>query len=393
MRLQLYLILFFFGALGLIAYASRIPAPAPALAAPVVPRGQPKAVPPAAATKQVSTREPTNRVEDKGGYLDANLTWHLDSFLESTFYESGVDIRFIFSSEPLASIEDYARMRARAMGIGKAVDRRSVLFVYDVRNQQMRAEVGPGLEGILTDGFLGFLMREQTAAFFGAGDNNLALRSTLRIVLHRLREAALNEDYDPRRITWITEGQRLAAGAGATARVAEGRGNVSLRYPTLTGDKATYFGPQRTVALVFDRYLEALHTGALQPDLGLYTPPSEGVLRSSPLVPPFAQFITYAEYGQKYRIVERGDQAILFFTTTPFVSPHLFTHSAVGWQMDLAAEVRDTRENIGGEYTWNMRHTGDGFYTTFEDLFASYDGLMRPRDGDNRRLPLHGYVK
>ena len=389
MRFQLALLVFFFGALGLIAYASRLPTPAPEGSVPIVPRTQAPAAPSRAARTSLSTREPSSRVEDESHYLDANVTWHLNSFLQSTFEESGVDIRFIFASEPVANIEDLARMRARAMGIGKSVDRRSVLFVYDVRGQQMRAEVGPGLEGVFTDGFVGYLMREQAAAFFAAGDKNLALRSTLGIVLYRLREGALNEAYDPRRISWITEGRRLATGAGATAHVADGHDDARLRYASLTSDEAKYFGPQRTVALVLDRYLEALRTGYLQPDLGLYTLPSQGVRRSFPMATPYAQFVAYAEYGQKYRIVERGDRAILYFTTTPLVSAHLFLHSPAGWQLDLDSEVRDTREDIGGAYTWEMIRTGDGLYTLFEELFASYDGMMRPRDGDNRRLPVH----
>lgn len=391
MRLQLSLLVFFFGALGLIAFASRMPRPAPAVAAPVVPRYSTPAASPA--PTKVSPREPTNRVEDNSHYLDANLTWHLDGFLQGIFQESGVDVRFIFANEPIENIEDYARLRARAMGIGKAVDRRSLLFVYDVRGQRMRAEVGPGMEGVFTDGFVGYLMREQAAAFFAAGDRNLALRSMMGIVLARLREGALNEAYDPRRITWITQSQGLAAGAGATAHVADGTDDSRLRQRTLTADEAKYFGPQPTVVLVLDRYLEALRTGYLQPDLGLYSLPSQGVKRAFPMVTPYAHFIAYSEYGQKYKIVERGDRAILYFTTTPFVSAHLFQHSPAGWQLDLDSEVRDTKEVIGEPFTWKMVRTGDGIYTMFEDLFASYDGMMRPRDGDNRPLPVLGQLK
>ena len=390
-RLQLWLLVFFFSALGLIAYASRTPTSAQETSAPVVQVTQPPPVSVSRAPANAVSREPSRRVVDESGYLDANLNAHLESFLQSTFHESGVDIRFIFASEPLASIEDYARMRAREMGVGQAVDRRGALFVYDVRGQRMRAEIGPGLEGIFTDSFVGYLMREQAAAFFAAGDKNLALRSMLGIVLFRLREAALNEAYDPRRITWITESQRLASGAGATARVADGHDDSMLQRASLKGDAATYFGPQPTVALVRDRYLEALRTGNLQPDLALYAPGSKDVLRRFPDMPPYAQFIVYSEYWQQYKIVERGDRAILFYTSTPFVSPHLFRHSPAGWQLDLASEVNETRERIGGAHTWEMLR-GGGFFAAFEDLFASYDGLLRTKDGDNRRLQVLGHL-
>ena len=120
--------------------------------------------------------------------------------------------------------------------------------------------------------------------------------------------------------------------------------------------------------------LEALYDGYLQPGLPLYAPGSESALRAFPMVTPYAQFI-------------------LYYTTTPFVSAHLFRRTTAGWQLDIAAEVRDTREDIGGERTWEMRLTGDDYSRTFADLFEDFDGLLRPRDGDNRRLPSHGRLE
>lgn len=309
------------------------------------------------------------------------------------YHESGVDVRFIFLREAPLDLESYALQRTRQLGIGRDVDRRSMLFVYDIRGARMRVEVGPGLEGIFPDGFVGYLMREQTAAFFAAGNPILGLKSTLFIVNFRLREAALNETYDPRKISWITKAERLAAGAGTTATAPVGHDEAALQRGPLAAAVTARFGPQPTVTAARDRYLEALHDGYLQPDLPLYATGSESALRAFPVATPYAQFILYSEYGHKYKVVERGNLAILYYTTTPFVSPHLFRHTTAGWQMDIAAEVRDTREDIGGTRTWEMRLTGDDYLRTFADLFENFDGLLRPRDGDNRPLPIHGHVE
>ena len=164
-----------------------------------------------------------------------------------------------------------------------------MLFVYDIRGARMRVEVGPGLEGIFPDGFVGYLMREQTAAFFAAGNSILGLKSTLFIVNFRLREAALNETYDPRKISWIMNAERLAAGAGATAMTPVGRDEAVLQRGPLAAAVAARFGPQPTVAAARDRYLEALHEGYFQPDLPLYAPGGESALRAFPaMVPEFA---------------------------------------------------------------------------------------------------------
>ncbi|HMF87919.1 MAG TPA: tetratricopeptide repeat protein, partial [Gemmatimonadaceae bacterium] len=68
------------------------------------------------------------------------------------------------------------------------------------------------------------------------------------------------------------------------------------------------------------------------------------------------------------------------------------------WQLDLAADVRDTEESVGGAYTWRMKMSGDDYTRAFAYLFAdcgpiirpnkSNEGrLLRPARGDNRRLP------
>jgi hypothetical protein len=86
-------------------------------------------------------------------------------------------------------------------------------------------------------------------------------------------------------------------------------------------------------------------------------------------------------------IVERGDIAILYFTSTPFVSTKHFRRSQAGWQVDIAADVRNTREFIGGGYTWGMVPSGDEYARTFADQYVDVDGFLRPLRGDNRRLP------
>jgi tetratricopeptide (TPR) repeat protein len=112
--------------------------------------------------------------------------------------------------------------------------------------------------------------------------------------------------------------------------------------------------------------------------------------------------VLYSEYGHKYEIVERGDLAILFFTNTPLVSAHLFRRDSVGWRLDIAAEVDDTREFVGGPYTWGMMLTQDDYTRAFSDLFEDFGVLLipkrynyrplptrvlRPARGDNRPLP------
>jgi len=52
-----------------------------------------------------------------------------------------------------------------------------------------------------------------------------------------------------------------------------------------------------------------------------------------------------------YKIVERENLAILYFTSTPFMSPHIFIKENGKWQMDILAEVYNTREMGSGVFT------------------------------------------
>lgn len=343
------------------------------------------------------------RVIDEAEFLDAYGTDGLEGYLIGIDAESGVDIRFIFSNEVGGDIAAYSRNRARQLGIGREMDRRSMLFVYDVKGKRMRVEVGPKMEGMFPDGFLGYLMREQTAGLFASGNRNVALKSTLNVVSYRLREAALGGAYNPKAVAYIMNPVRLAAGAGATTRAPVNTDVRPWGGRIATDEARAHFGPQPTPADAMARYHEALRDGHYEPDLPLYTPQSQLLLRAFQIAPPFAEFILLSEYGHTYKVVERDSLAMLFFTNTPLVSAHLFRRTPEGWQIDFAAEVRDTREFVGSPWTWTMMLTGDDFSNTFSDLFADFGAslatggarssrpsptrILRPADGDNRPLP------
>jgi hypothetical protein len=58
--------------------------------------------------------------------------------------------------------------------------------------------------------------------------------------------------------------------------------------------------------------------------------------------------------------------------------------------MDIVAEVANSREHVGGEYTWAWRGEGDAYTAAFGDRLAMIKGYKRIADGDNRPLRLRG---
>jgi hypothetical protein len=274
--------------------------------------------------------------------------------------------------------------------VGRQVDGRGLLFVYDVAHQRMRIEVGPHLEQVFPDGFVGYLMRENTASFFADTANELGLRLTLRLAQMRLREAALGMRYDPTPIVFVTDSVRLAAGGGASVDAGTGVPARHFIGGRSTPDERTRFAPQPTVEETYGRYIEWLRDGHHQLDIELFTPETRTYLRQQTMTRAYNDAILLGEYGQDTRTVVRGSRAIQFFTSTPIVSPHYYRLSPAGWQIDIYAEAMNTIETSGERWTWFIVDSEDDFSYAFRDLMGDYgNGWYRPNDGDNRELPLH----
>ena len=69
----------------------------------------------------------------------------------------------------------------------------------------------------------------------------------------------------------------------------------------------------------YDIYLAWLSQPIFDADVDLFTPESRSYLAHLPVSPAYREFILFAEYGKRYRLDERGDLALLYFTGTPFV--------------------------------------------------------------------------
>ena len=334
----------------------------------------------------------TRRLIDEAHFLPASDAEAFEKWLGWIDDESGVDFRLIFTQDMRGSIDAYAVQRARELGVGRDVDKRGLLFVYDVVGQRMRIEVGPGLEGVFTDAFVGYLMREQSGMYFEGGHRVLALKTTLWVVEERLRESAFSETLDKRPLRYVTDSLRLAEGAGATARMIVPGETGPYRPHWPAAEVHAHFAPQPTVEGTYALYLEALRIGQLSVDLPMYAPAPHSGTKKLALrfftTPAFGRFTFSSEEGQAHIVVERGDLAIMIFTQTPLVAPHLFRRTSAGWHIDVVAEHLDTSERAGGKYTWSMDLTGDDYSVAFADLYKKYDGLLRPVQGDNRPLPI-----
>jgi uncharacterized protein len=343
-----------------------------------------------------TTVGPPRRVDDRVGIIPAFDERKYNEYLAQVQSESGIDVRIALVPDTRGQpLEQFALRAMRELDVGRETGGRGLLIVYDTLAHAMRIEVGPKLEGILPDAFVGYLMREHVDAFFGGGRPELGLRTTLFMVHWRIRMARLGEEYDPSFEEYIRDVRRLASGGGASGRIARDSGVAG--FINTSGDAAAsaYFRPQPSVEAAYRLHQEWLALGGGQVDVPLITSASQTYLRRLPLSPAFNAYLLATEFGRRYAVDQRGDLAMLYYTDDPFLSPKFFRRTADGWQMDIFAEVANSQEATGFWYTWRLRVSGDDFSRVFADRYTpmdvpGVDDFYRVAGGDNRALTIRG---
>lgn len=346
------------------------------------------------------TPEQVQRVHDDAEILPAGIRVKVEEYAQRILDESDVDVRFVtlrsHGRDDALEIEAPRLMRELDAG-AEGGRHRGLLIVYDATTRRGRIEVGYGLEEYFPDGFVGYLLQKHLQPMFAEGDATQGIHFLLRILHHRLREAVLNQRFDPHVLEILQSddpGAYLSGGAGAsrTMPIAAARGVRSGR-ESVGKAMRKKLGPQPNPEAAYRAYLRWLADGKFDPTLELFTSETRKHLASMPMTEAYFAYILLLEYGQPYRITTRGDRALLVFTGSPLVCPHFFVQTPAGWQMDLIGEIRNTAEIGGGVYTWNYRGNDDPYTNRFADHLYKIGNYMRLIDGDNRQLPIRERAK
>lgn len=329
------------------------------------------------------------RVYDEVGILSEYDTKKFEEYLHWVFEESDVDIRFVFvKNTGDKSIEEIADERVQKLRIGgKSREERGVLVLYDLNRKELRIEVGYGLEYYFPDSFVGYLVHEHTRKFFLSGDITTGIRLLIRMLHHRIREEVLGRNFNPMVIEIILHRGYLSGGAGATAAMPKVEKRKLGWTTPFDKEISRKYSPQPTPKAAYEKYLEWLAYQNFDPKIELFTMNSQKYLSALPMTRAYFHYLLIQEYGRKYKIAIKNDLALLYFIDDPLVCPHFFVKTSEGWQMDIAAEVRNTRSRVGGGYIWDYRGRNDIYTKNFIDKFINIKNYIRIVDGDNRELP------
>ncbi|NGP87103.1 TPM domain-containing protein [Fodinibius halophilus] len=334
---------------------------------------------------------PQGHVFDKAGIISKTDIRRFEWMLDLIQKESDLDIKFLFvKTIGDATVEEVAVKKMDTYGIGrKGEKQRGVLFLYVMDKNKLKIEVGYGLEAYMPDAFVGYLIRNQADAFFKASNPSMGLRLLIRILQHRIREAVLEQGYDPSILKKGVELPYLSGGAGAAEKVGINKQGQPFKRDRYDKEGKALFVAKNTVEGTFSNYISWLYNRKFDPNVGLFTKRSLPILKRFPMTRAYFDYILLQYASKEYKIIKREELAILYFTEDPLVTPMFFNKINGKWRINIRAELRNSRNHVGGVYTWSFNpDSNDKFARTFKDLLVNIRGYYRFKDGANQQLPV-----
>ncbi len=125
----------------------------------------------------------SGRIVDQAGLLDAETAATLDAMLTALEEKTSNQIVLVtVNSLDGYDIADYANRLGRAWGIGSKEKDNGVILLIAPNERKVRIEVGYGLEGALTDGLSGQIIRRQILPAFKEKDYPRGIQSGIQAI-------------------------------------------------------------------------------------------------------------------------------------------------------------------------------------------------------------------
>jgi TLP18.3/Psb32/MOLO-1 phosphatase superfamily protein len=344
--------------------------------------------------KQTWWRYPSH-LYDEAHWFDRDQRFQVSSYLAELAKATGADVRVIITrsigDEPIAA---FALRRMRKLGVGETTDRRGILVVLDLERKRARVEVGPKLEGIITDAYSGYLAHDVLTPMLTVGTVPRRVMSILYYTLRfRIDEGILGQEWDPAEVTAIQERQRLAlgGGAGASATLAD---LTRLGVQPAPGRLKAYYRSWPTATQALAQYQEWLQEPFAYADVDLLSDFTKEILTTIDNDTPVGswRFDQVALSREHFVLVERGVRAIGIPTVSPLTHPVWLVKDRDGWKYELAPEYTTLRSVDAGAWRWTLLWQRDPWINDFADLMVNMPGtgVYRFQQGNNTPLPGRG---
>ena len=130
----------------------------------------------------ISTLKPEGYVSDFARVIDAPQRAQLEKYAGEVERATGAQMAFVtINSLDGQPVEEFANDLYRAWGVGKKGKDEGLMLLLAVKDRRSRLEIGRGLEGTITDGTAGSVLR-QMAPSLKANDYNDAMLMAARFL-------------------------------------------------------------------------------------------------------------------------------------------------------------------------------------------------------------------
>ncbi|MDN3521498.1 TPM domain-containing protein [Halomonas ramblicola] len=285
-------------------------------------------------------------VEDRAGLLDEAQRQRLTEYHALLAADHAIDYRVVTGRE-LGDLDRFAVDYVAAHEVG-GDDGRGLLLVLDAAADEVRLEVGHGLEAHYVDAFVAYLEARQMTEFFAAGRVADGILASTELIVAQAQQA---------------EGElvpAIAGSGGAGARL-PARLDAGRSAPSDAPLAAEAGAAPREVLVAYRRAMEERNDN---PALDIYSRATRDMLADWVMTP--AQMDNLAR-SLASCAVERevtGDEGRRAVLLAPLAErqcpPYFLVREEGAWRLDLATMMRAVR--FGRDNSWRLEPGALGLY-------------------------------
>jgi len=286
-------------------------------------------------------------VADNAALLDVAQRTRIETFHELLRADFDIDYRVVTTNETL-DIDEHAATLFENISVGSRSRKvQGLLLLIDATQDRVRLEVGYALEGTFPDAFIAYVEQRQMVPFFRAGQVADGILATTELIVTRAQNAKRNAGLESE--VWLAG----SGGGGASTAARINAGSVNTVF-----DSRTQLSSGASPTTVLSQYFSRMQDRDPNPNLDIYTPATQKMLRDWVMTPAQMDNIvkTYRHCeSEAERIDSNGRYGVIRYPVSQRqCSPWFFEKSNGTWALDLTMMQRAIR--FGRDNSWHFEY-------------------------------------